>query len=97
MKGKVIESFTDRNLGGRDLDIKLLEMLSDQVFSEHGERVIDQLKPRLRALEGIEKARKALSGDTEATLSVDNLIGEIEINQEITSDEFNSLIVTIKE
>ena len=43
-------------------------------------------------LDAVEKGRKNLSGDDEARVEVDNLIGDDEIDEEITREEFEKLI-----
>ena len=54
---------SDRNLGGRDLNYKVMEELSKEFQREFEENPMKNVKCRLRMLESIEKARKILSGD----------------------------------
>ena len=54
---------SDRNLGGRDLNYKVMEELSKEFQREFDENPMKSVKCRLRMLESIEKARKILSGD----------------------------------
>ena len=50
------------------------------------------MKTRLRLLDAIEKTRIALSGDTEANLEIDYVIDELDLDMEITRDEFEGWI-----
>ena len=50
------------------------------------------MKTRLRTLDAIEKMRNALSSDTEATMQIDSLANEVDLNYEFTRDQFNDLI-----
>ena len=51
-------------------------------------------KSLIRLLDGIEKARKALSADTEATLTVENIVGDEDFEREISRDEFDQMILS---
>jgi len=46
----------------------------------------------LRLYEAIEKARKLLSGDTEASVNIDYLINEEDLNRKLNRDEFEQII-----
>jgi molecular chaperone DnaK (HSP70) len=50
----------------------------------------------LRLYEAIEKARKLLSGDTEASVNIDYLINEEDLNRKLNRDEFELLRSTLE-
>lgn len=53
---------------------------------------MDSPRCKLRLYETIEKARKLLSGDTEAMINIDYLMNEEDLNRKVTRDEFEQLI-----
>jgi len=42
--------------------------------------------------EAAEKARKTLSGDTEASINIDYLLNEEDLNRKLNRDEFQNII-----
>ena len=75
MNGKVVEHFDERDLGGRDLDQRILINWVDKKAKEDYEfdGICQTLKLKQKALDAIEKARKALSNDEEATVQIDEM------------------------
>lgn len=53
---------------------------------------MDNPRCKLRLYETIEKARKLLSGDTEAMIGIDYLMNEEDLNRKMKREEFESLI-----
>ena len=68
---EVLQLVNDKDLGGRNLDERMLQLVQRKYEGE-----CDFSNPRMRdkALKQIESTRKALSGDTEATLSIEECI-----------------------
>ena len=60
-----------------------------------GDKVLSGLKPRLRALEGIEKTRIALSSDDTAQLTLDELVDGEDVERDLELDAFNGLIAPL--
>ena len=53
----------------------------------------EKKKQRLKCLEPMEKARKALSADTEANVEIENIANGVELeNEQITRDELLEII-----
>lgn len=91
---KILFCHSDKNLGGRDLDWQILEVVCEEIYEENKDELkespIKNRKTRLGMLESIEKFRLQLSGDTEATLNLE--IGNIDYSEERTRDEFENII-----
>ena len=67
------------NLGGKNLDMALLDRVCDRFIEENKDDGADPRKTKkscLRLIDAVEKARIALSCDDEATLDVDNVVGD---------------------
>ncbi len=84
-------------LGGRNLDFIILKKLMDKFTKKT--KVIESMKKRensnildpkstYRLLEAIEKTRKALTVNKDATITVDSLYDEIDLEDEIKKEEF---------
>ena len=72
---RIITSKSDRNLGGRDMDWQIMTKLSAEFAAKYGtDDPLTVPRCRLRLFEGIEKARKLLSGDTECNINIDYLL-----------------------
>ena len=91
-EARIIIHQSDRNLGGRDLDYQIMQKLGEEFLQRHGDDPRESPRCRLRLFESIEKARKLLSGDTEANINIDYLMNEEDLNRKLTRDEFEQLI-----
>ena len=91
-EARIICHRSDRNLGGRDMDYQIMQKLSEEFTAKYGCDPRESPRCRLRLYETIEKARKLLSGDTEAHISIDYLMEEQDLNRKLTRDEFEQLI-----
>lgn len=65
-EARIIVHKSNRNLGGRDFDYAVMQKLGEEFAAKYGDDPRKNLRCRLRMYETIEKARKLLSGDTEA-------------------------------
>ena len=74
-----------------------MEHISKWFQNENGfdENPASQLRCRLRMLEGIEKARKNLSGDTSAYLEIDNLYQDEALEKDIERVEFEIPVILV--
>ena len=76
--GKVLFHESDQNLGSRDLDWLLLMKIKRDIRTEHQIDLDEKPKSLITLLKAIEKAKIALSADTEATIIVDSLANDID-------------------
>lgn len=91
-EARIIVHKSDRNLGGRDCDYQIMQKLGEEFLAKFGEDPRESPRCRLRLFEVIEKARKLLSGDTEASINIDYLMNEEDLNRKLSRDEFETLI-----
>lgn len=54
-------------------------------------------KCRLRMLDFIEKQRKVLSGNSEASINVESLMEDEDLNYVMTRDEYQNMVGTVLE
>lgn len=62
-KGKILAESSNRNVGARNFDKKLMDVLSDRFQQKYDLDPRESPKCRLRMLDVIEKGRKILSGN----------------------------------
>ncbi|CAD8054922.1 unnamed protein product [Paramecium sonneborni] len=91
-RAQVLTQVCERNLGARDIDWVLFEKFATQFEKQTGGlNVKKNPKGRLRLLEAIEKARKVLSANSEAQISVEYLVEDEDFNTIIKREEFEQL------
>lgn len=91
---RVLCQESDKNLGGRDLDWQVLLFLANEFQEQHQteNNPKDAKKSRLRMLDSIEEARKALSGDDEAFLDIDQLLEGNDYEKHLLRDDFDKIV-----
>ncbi|CAH0493610.1 unnamed protein product [Peronospora farinosa] len=83
----------DLNLGAETLDRRLFEHFQSEVQAKHGLSVSLHSKEGKRLFQACEKLKKLLSTIGEATVTVENLAPEKDINISITRNAFEELCV----
>ena len=78
---------SDRNLGARNMDV-LIRFVGCLVGSDPRKNI----RARLRMLDVIEKQRKILSGNKEATIHLESLLEDEDLHMNIKREEFEELI-----
>ena len=91
-KGKILAEVSNRNVGARNFDSKLMNVLSDRFQSKFDLDPRGSPKCRLRMLDVIEKGRKILSGNQEADFTLECLMEDEDLSEHISRQEFESLI-----
>jgi heat shock 70kDa protein 4 len=81
----------DQNLGGRDFDEVLFKHFAAQFKKEYDIDVYSNARACIRLRASCEKLKKVLSANTEAPLSIECLIGDIDVKGIITRKEFEDL------
>lgn len=89
----VRSSTYDRNLGGRDFDAVIAKHIAEAFKAKYGDDPWENPKARMKLFVSAEKAKKTLSpvGVTEAPLSVECLMNDMDFNGKLTLDEFKEL------
>lgn len=85
---KVLFHDSDRNVGARCLDSILADKLGAEFNDKYGCDPRKTARTRLRLLDGIEKQRKILSANTEATVHLESLMEDEDLHQSITRQQF---------
>lgn len=87
---RVRSTVCDRQLGGRDFDDVIIEFLAEEFQKKTGINVRNNKKAILKLQAAAEKAKKTLSpaGVTEASISVECLAEDRDLNALLTKEEF---------
>ena len=91
-KTKIICHKSDRNLGARDFDWAILDLVGGEFQKKFGGDPRKNPRCIVRMLEAIEKTRKMLSSVPDSPLNIDYLLDEEDLNRLIKRDEFEQLI-----
>ena len=67
-------------------------MIGEEFAKKFGDDPRKNARCKFRMYEACEKARKILSGDTEASINIDYLLNEEDLNRKINRDEFVQII-----
>lgn len=92
-KMKIIIHKSDRNIGARNFDYLLVDILGDQFTKKVGADPRKNIRARLRMLDIIEKQRKILSANIEATIHLESLLEDEDLHRNLKRDEFEQLIM----
>lgn len=84
--------YSERNLGARNIDQLLVEILGEEFSKKFGCDPRKNPKTRIKMLDAIEKQRKILSGNTEATILCESLMEDEDLKRNVTRQEFEELI-----
>jgi heat shock protein 4 len=94
LKGKmrIVIHSSDRNLGARNMDYLLVEKLGAEFAKKVGSDPRKNIRCRLRMLDVIEKQRKILSGNKEATVHLESLLEDEDLHRNLKREEFEEMI-----
>lgn len=95
LKGKmrIVVHKSERNLGARNFDDLLVDILGGEFAKKFGADPRKNFRARLRMLDVIEKQRKILSGNKEATIYLEALLEDEDLNRNLKRDDFEALIM----
>ena len=94
-KVKILCHSSDRNLGARNMDLLLLDKLGEEFAKKVGSDPRKQARCRLRMLDIIEKQRKILSANLEATVHLESLLEDEDLHKNIKRADFEEMIQPI--
>lgn len=85
VKGKVriVIHKSDRNLGARNMDALLVDILGEEFNKKYGSDPRKNVRCRLRMLDVIEKQRKILSGVKHATIHLESLLEDEDLHKNL--------------
>ena len=88
----VLDSYTVPFLGGRDLDDAIYKYCCDKFNKDNNIDISKNAKTKLRLLIPIMKARKNLTVNKDAQISVDSLSDDIDFSLILTREDFEKII-----
>jgi heat shock protein 4 len=89
---KVISVTSERFCGAREFDYLIMEKLSEHFKKQFGCDPMASPKCRIRMIDAITKARKILSANKEAQISVESLMEDEDLLYMLTREEFEKII-----
>lgn len=91
-KVSILSHASDRNVGGRNFDYLLCDLIGDEFNKKFGCDPRKAPKARLRMLDQIEKTRKMLSANSEAVLGIECLLEDEDLNKVLTRDQLEEIM-----
>lgn len=86
-----------KNLGGRDIDYVIYNLLSEEFAKKYGDDPRESLKCKLRILEMVEKKRKTLSSNKNTDFLIECLLNDNDISRDMSREEFEKHISPLME
>ena len=81
----------DRSLGGRDFDLCMLEHYARFFSTKHKIDILSNKKALYRLRAACEKAKKILSTNSKAILSVENIMNDFDVSTEVSRAEMEEI------
>jgi len=94
-KVTIVDQHHERNLGARDLDWVVLDFYANMFNSANGINPIKSDKARLRLLDAIEKQRKILSANSEASVNLEYLMEDCDLNHTLSREQYEKMIIPV--
>ena len=91
-KMKILAQHSDKNLGARQIDFLLFELLADEFEKKYGCDPKSSPRCRLRLLDSIEKTRKLLTSNKEADVHCEALMEDEDLHRHLNREELEELI-----
>ena len=88
----VLDSATVPFLGGRDFNEAIYQYCCDKFYKDNNIDISKNNKIKIRLLKPIEKARKSLTVNKDAQISVDSLSDDIDFSIILTREEYEKII-----
>ena len=85
----------DTHLGGEDIDNRIVNYVVEEFKRKHRVNLSDNKKAVRRIRTAAERAKRSLSGQTQATIEVDSVHEGIDLNVNLTRAKFESLCLDI--
>jgi len=91
-KTKIICHKSDRNLGARDFDWEIMQIIGGKFAEKYGADPRKNVRCVIRMLEAIEKSRKIISSGPDSTINVDYLLEEEDLVHNLKREDFEAMI-----
>ena len=86
-KMKILSTYSNKNLGARNIDFLLFDVLGGNFAKKYGCDPRPNLRCRLRLLDSIEKMRKLLTSNKEADINCESLMEDEDLRQSFTREQ----------
>ncbi|CAD6890837.1 unnamed protein product [Tilletia controversa] len=93
----VLSTSHDRNLGGRDIDIALLNHFAEEFKGKYKIDVLSNPKAIFRLAAGCERLKKVLSANAVAPLNVESIMNDVDAASTLKREELEALIAPVLE
>ncbi|KAI0044630.1 heat shock protein 70 [Auriscalpium vulgare] len=87
----------DHHLGGRDIDYALVQHFAEEFKGKYKIDVLSNPKATFRLYAAAEKAKKILSANAEAPLSVESIMNDVDASSRLTRELYEELIAGVLE
>ena len=91
-KMKILATHSNKNLGARQIDYLLFELLGGEYAKKYGCDPRTNVRCRLRLLDAIEKVRKLLTSNKEADVHCESLMEDEDLHKHMNRDELEELM-----
>jgi molecular chaperone DnaK len=89
---EVRASHGDPNLGGDDFDARLAQWLAEQIARKHRVQPLEDRRAAARLTQAAERAKITLSDAPYATVREEHLLRGVNVEQEVSREEFEDLV-----
>lgn len=98
-KGQLVvkASAYDRHLGGRDIDYALLQHFATEFKTKYKIDVLSSPKATFRLAVGCERLKKILSANSEAPLSVESIMNDVDASSKLSRDAYEGFLTPLLE
>ncbi|KAK0569946.1 adenyl-nucleotide exchange factor sse1 [Tilletia horrida] len=93
----VLGTSHDRNLGGRDIDIALLNHFAEEFKGKYKIDVLSNPKAIFRLAAGCERLKKVLSANAVAPLNVESIMNDVDAASQLKREDLEALIAPVLE
>jgi heat shock 70kDa protein 4 len=91
-KMRVISTHSNRNLGARQIDYQLFDLLGGEFAKKFGCDPRPNIRCRLRLLDSIEKMRKLLTSNKESDVTCEALLEDEDLKRHFTREQLEKLM-----
>eukprot|EP00331_Platyophrya_macrostoma_P004412 CAMPEP_0176425616 /NCGR_PEP_ID=MMETSP0127-20121128/11484_1 /TAXON_ID=938130 /ORGANISM="Platyophrya macrostoma, Strain WH" /LENGTH=788 /DNA_ID=CAMNT_0017806789 /DNA_START=42 /DNA_END=2408 /DNA_ORIENTATION=+ len=91
-KVTIIDQHHERHLGSRDIDWVVMDFYANMFNQANGLNPIKSEKARLRLFDAIEKQRKVLSANSEASVNLEYLMEDCDLNHTLTREQYEQMM-----
>eukprot|EP01066_Platyproteum_vivax_P018512 Platyproteum_vivax@DN7559_c0_g1_i1.p1 len=95
-KLKILSDVHDWQLGGRNMDMELMELVVGDFIKKTGDDPIELPKARVKLEEAAQKCKKVLSANQEAAVHVECLVGENDLSQMVQRTDFEAKCLPLR-